>query len=93
MKTTQNERNMISRIGNAENNDGDPSGSTWTECVCETHADAGTLSSLEKKGLIRLMNLSNKREATVWLTADGLAIFHEIAAFNKIHQPTAWRAS
>ena len=84
VKVTENERRMLVAILHSEFQDARHPvlNAVWSFSVCESHADAGTLGSLKKKGLIGGDGAFRDDDATCWLTEAGAeTIREEIAAY------------
>jgi hypothetical protein len=74
MNITDLEREMIVRIAESEYGDR-PEDPTWVCVVCETHQDAGVLSSLSRKGLVKIQGEYNENDSIIRLTSEGLNLY------------------
>lgn len=93
MKITLKERAMLKRILDSEYQDGSPiDHDIWLDYVANTKSEGGVLSSLVKKGLIKLFIVSkadsdNYRfsritDSTVCLTKLGVETIHDALVFD-----------
>jgi hypothetical protein len=75
-RITEGESRMLVKIAESEYMDDDPTGQTWSNCVCDNLSDAALVGTLNKKGLV--ISRGRGREAIVELTQDGLRLYREL---------------